>query len=96
MTQRLQALWAGGRHLLWLAAMFAVLTMLVRVRLEVGELRERLDRSGHEIEAAEVLHGRLAAEIDARTRIQDLRREAGNLQLGAPVAVVDLPETLQP
>lgn len=83
---------ALGRHLIWGVAAFVVFGALVTIRREVADLRERLDRSGRELESAEVLNGRLSAELDARRRAANMQVRAGELGLVRPRHVVDLGE----
>ena len=80
------------RHSVWVVAVMIVAAALVRVRLEVTELRERLDRSARGLEAAEVLNSRLAAELDARRGASSMQEAASTLGLVHPSHVVDLRE----
>lgn len=80
-----------GRHVLWLTATFVVMAALVRIRLDVVDLRERLDQSGRHLEEAEIMRGRLAAELDARRRASNMQAAAGRLGLRAPERVIDVP-----
>lgn len=77
-----------GRLAVWLAAFLLVLLWLARTRLEVSDLRERIDRGRHELEVAETLNGRLTAEFEHRRRAAVMMTAADRLGLVAPSEVV--------
>lgn len=82
--------WPLWRHAVWAAALFAVCTLAVGIRVEVQRIRKDLDRIDAEHRSALVKNDRLRLEIDARRRATATRRAAaeGGLVPDAHVVVV--------
>lgn len=86
--RRLLPLW---RHVVFLAALFAVAGAGAMVRLEVQQLRKDLDRTSKAILDSRVLNDRLTLEHEARARAVAVEATAHALGLG-PDARLDTVE----